>query len=131
MTDAMTTWYIMLHGFEGDSGEFMGGEYLCKIIVPAEFPRDPPEFYMMTPNGVYECDGKVCIGIGEFHKNAYPATFGITGFSESLVSGMIGWKTIGSGIRLLDTSEEAKKRLAADSQVYNATYYVEVLKLFQ
>jgi ubiquitin-conjugating enzyme E2 J1 len=131
MSTDIRVWYILLHGFSGDQDEFVGGEYLCKIVLPLEFPRDPPEFYMMTPNGVYGCDGKACISIGEFHANIYPNTLGVTGFVEQLVSGFIGWKTIGKGTRLLDTTVEEKKALAERSQEYNTAHYADILALFK
>ena len=122
-------WYVKLYNFSGDQDEYAAGEYLCKIVIGPDFPYKPPEFYFMTPNGVYECDGKACISIGEFHSNAYINTLGVSGFVEQLVSGMIGWKTIGTGVRLMDTTIEEKKKWARGSAAYNTANYGSILKL--
>jgi ubiquitin-conjugating enzyme E2 J1 len=131
LSQDISVWYVLFHGFSGDSDEFVDGEYLCKIVIPAEFPKNPPQFYMLTPNGLYECNGKVCISIGEFHENSYINTLGIAGFTEQLVSGFIGWRTIGAGTRLLDSTVAEKKHLASQSKGYNAAHHAEIMALFE
>jgi ubiquitin-conjugating enzyme E2 J2 len=117
----MAKWYILLHNFSGNNDEYLGGEYIVRIELTNDFPYDPPHFYFMTPNGLYEVEKKVCISIGEFHKDQYPAALGVGGFCKQLLSGLIGWEEIGSGISIINTSEEKKKALAADSTEYNRT----------
>jgi ubiquitin-conjugating enzyme E2 J2 len=129
--ESCCTWYILIHGVEGDEGEYIGGEYLCKLVAPARFPFEPPEFYFMTPNGVYEPNKKVCISIGEFHKDNYASTMGMLGFATELVSGMIGWRFLhaqGGGIAIIETSVEHKKMLAVKSKEFNERF--EESKLF-
>ena len=130
LTTDIKVWYLLFHDIAGDENEYVGGSYLCKLVIPDNFPADPPQFYMLTPNGLYGCDGKVCVSIGEFHANSYPATIGVTGFAEALVSGLIGWKSMSAGTRLLTTTIEEKKRLATASVAYNAANYSEIMALF-
>lgn len=125
--DDLTTWYVMLFGFTGNHDEFAGGEYLVKIKLPPEFPFKPPEFYFMTPNGVYDIDKEVCINIGSFHASNYPAVLGVAGFCEQLISGMIGWESLGEGINLLDTSIDDKKSMAAASREFNRNVYPTIV----
>ena len=112
-------WYILMSNFSGNNDEYKSGQYLVRVELPNEYPYEPPHFYLMTPNGLYDTEKKACISIGEFHKKDYPATLGVVGFCEQLVSGFIGWKEIGHGISLIDTSEEEKKILAIKSASYN------------
>lgn len=119
MTNNPSEWYILLSGISGDEDEFVGGEYLCKVVAPTNFPYEPPHFYFMTPNGVYDINCKVCVSIGEFHKESYPASFGMSGFVNQLVSGLIGWKSLGNGISLLKTTLAQKKAYAAASMTHN------------
>lgn len=124
-------WYVLLSGFSGDDNEFEGGEYLVRMEAPEKFPYEPPSFYFMTPNGVYGVETKVCIHIGEYHKADYRAALGMRGFAEQLVSGMIGWKSLGGGISILSTKNEEKKKLAKASREYNNKNFPKVMKMIQ
>jgi len=132
ISENINVWYVLLHNITGDEGEYVSGEYLCKLVLPADFPHHPPEFYLMTPNGTYECNKKVCIHIGEFHANQYPATLGVCGFTDQLISGLIGWRHLNltEGIGLLATTVEAKKKYAADSKTYNLVHHADIMRMF-
>lgn len=114
-----TRWYVLISGCVGRENEFEGGEYLVRIEVPPKYPLDPPHFYFMTPQGLYGTETKVCVSIGEYHKENYRAVLGIVGFCENLVSGLIGWESLGHGIAILNTNMAEKKKLAAASREYN------------
>jgi len=118
--DKVRVWYVLLHGVTGDKDEFVGGEYLVRIEFPDKFPIEPPWFFFMTPNGVYNPETKVCINIGGYHKDQYRAALGARGFIKQLVSGLIGWETLDGGINLIDTTVKQKQTLANDSVLYNA-----------
>lgn len=125
----MDKWYILLHNFSGDNDEYSGGEYLVRIELPKDFPYNPPHFYFMTPNGLYDVEKKVCISIGEFHKDQYRAALGVGGFCKQLLSGLIGWEDIGSGISIINTTKEKKRVLAAESVEYNKTYNAKFINM--
>lgn len=111
----MTKWWVRIRDLDG---EFKGGEYIVHMFAPKDYPFGPPEFYFKTPNGVYGCDSKVCISIGEFHKKDFAAgQGGMGGFAAQLLNGMIFWKELGSGIAILNpefhhAGKEAKARMA-------------------
>lgn len=134
-TDSVNEWYILLSGFEGndseytytENGEMKFGEYLCRMVAPADFPFNPPEFYMLTENGLYGIEEKVCISIGEFHAKDYRAALGMAGFAEQLVSGLIGWKELGNGIRIIKTTAGKKSKLAKYSREYNYNVHPDIM----
>lgn len=115
----LSSWYILLSGFDGDEGEFKDGEYLVRMEAPEDFPFNPPHFYLMTENGVYGVETKVCINIGEYHKDQYRAALGMAGFAAELMSGLIGWKSLGGGISIIQTTVAEKKKLARASRENN------------
>lgn len=119
-------WYIKISSLVGDDNEFEHGEYIGKITITDDFPYKPPSFMLLTPNGVYDIDGRVCISIGEFHSQNYMPTLGVSGFTNQLISGMIGWRTLGEGIRLLNTTVEEKKLLASESVKYNEQHHNKI-----
>lgn len=125
MSDNLTEWYIMIHGIKGNDDEFVGGEYVVKLIAPASqdigqsYPTKPPRLIFLTPNGVFNPEENVCISIGEFHSEKYPSAIGMHGFANQLISTMIGWKDIEHALAYQATSLEEKKKLAAESKKYN------------
>lgn len=123
----VSEWFILISNFDGDNGEFAGGEYLLKMVAPEGFPFKPPEFYFYTENGVYGTNTKVCISIGEYHSDQYRAALGMDGFANQLWNGMIGWKSLGGGISILHTDIKEKKRLAARSRDYNRKNYPDLI----
>jgi ubiquitin-conjugating enzyme E2 J2 len=130
MCDSDTSkWYILLSGITGDENEFVGGEYLLRIHLPENFPFSPPEFYFMTAQGLYGVETKVCVSIGEYHKDQYRATLGVAGFCTQLVSGLVGWREMGGGISILKSTAEKKRKLAEQSQSYNIEHHSEILAL--
>jgi len=135
MSDDMRVWYMLFTNVSGDSDEFTYGdasakfgEYVIKMVAPDDFPYAPPSFYSLTPNGVYQVGGKICISIGEFHSQDYRATLGMDGFVANVISGFIGWKTIGSGIRLIETTVAEKRELAQESRAYNAEHNSAIVR---
>ena len=100
-----------------------------KIAATDNFPDEPPKFTFMTPNGVYEPDGTVCVSIGEYHKSSWRPVLGMHGLAENLVSGMICWDELGDGIRIIKTSVEEKKKLAAASREWNLEHFPDIVTL--
>jgi ubiquitin-protein ligase len=122
-----TVCYVLIHHVGGNEDEYMGGEYIVRMQFPANYPFEPPQFYFMTPNGLYGVETKVCISIGEFHKDEYRATLGLIGFAKQLISGMIGWREMGSGISLMKPTNASLIKAAGESQGYNAEKHTELL----
>jgi ubiquitin-protein ligase len=123
-------WYILIHGIKGADDEFTGGMYLCKMEAPPTFPFNPPAFSLMTPNGVFNVNGKPCIHIGEFHTENYQRTLGMSGFAAQILSSLIGWKDLAEGsIHVISTTIDAKKNFAAQSAAHNST--LPALKLVE
>lgn len=122
-----TKWFILMHGFSGAKDEFVGGEYLVRIHLPPNFPFEPPQFYFMTPQGLYGLETKVCVSIGEYHKDEYRGVLGVDGFCSQLVSGLIGWKDMGGGIQIIKTTAREKRMLAMNSKQYNRQHHPELI----
>ena len=109
------------------------GLLIFRMIAPYQpgnidksFPYTPPEFYAMTPQGLYDIEQKVCISIGEYHKDQYRAALGMSGFANQLVSGLIGWQTMGSGISIIKTTAQVKGAMAENSVDYNVLKHKEI-----
>ncbi len=124
-------WYIRLRNFAGNNDEYVGGEYDCKMVAPRDFPYKPPSFYFLTNNGLYEIGTKVCISIGEYHADDYRAALGMAGFANQLVSGLIGWRDMGGGINIINTSVGKKKDFAKESRESNIKHHPTICNLIE
>jgi len=82
--------------------------------LPAAYPFKAPDIMLMTPNGRFELNKKVCLTITGFHEESWQPAWGIrtalvglTSFFQTEAKGAIGG---------LDTSPSERKRLAALSK---------------
>lgn len=126
--DNVRIWYVLMHNFAGNEGEYLDGEYLVRIELTEEFPYKPPNFYFMTRQGLYDIEKTVCVDIGKFHAANYPAALGVAGFTGQLLSGLIGWKEMTKGISILDTTTAEKRQLADMSVSANWTHHADIMK---
>jgi ubiquitin-protein ligase len=141
-------WYFMLGAkpdfddnegeFAGDDDEFLGGQFIGKIMATKVYPYGPPNVKMLTPTGVFPLNNSnFCIDIGKYHKDNYPATLGMDGYVNMIWSGLIGWKSLGSGINLLTARNNNQLTLAnirkasTDSKAYNEEHIPEVIAMFR
>ena len=53
------TWHYVVTGPENSLYE--GGYFHGKLVFPKEFPFKPPAIYMITPNGRFEVNKKLCL----------------------------------------------------------------------
>ncbi|OVA02127.1 Ubiquitin-conjugating enzyme [Macleaya cordata] len=61
-------WHYVLEGSEGTP--FAGGYYHGKIKFPPEYPFKPPGISMITPNGRFITQKKICLSMSDsYHKS--------------------------------------------------------------
>jgi ubiquitin-protein ligase len=130
------TWYYLAGGL----GAPVSGEYIFKLTAPDTFPARPPRFECLTPNGVYDLGGPVCISIGEFHAKDKPGAtgsygwrpvLGMNGFAQEVVNGLICSRDLTKdGVRILETTAAEKTLLAQASRAYNATHHAGLCAKF-
>lgn len=120
--DDVKKFYVMIHHAGGNDDEYQDGEYIARIELPEDFPFSPPSFYFMTPTGLYAVEKKVCISIGEYHKDEYRAALGLLGFTKELLNGLIGWKEMGGGINLAKPKIADLRSCAESSVEYNTKH---------
>ena len=138
-TDDVTLWYVLVANLPEP---YIGGRYLFKIIIPDNFPDSPPSLVALTPNGLMELGGKICVSLGEFHSNDHYRTnnkgqygwvpsLGISGFIlQGVVNALLSFGDNEKGVRLNNQSNSIKNTLAKQSKEYNVTYNKGILDLF-
>ncbi|KAL8578283.1 Ubiquitin-conjugating enzyme E2 J2 [Nucella lapillus] len=107
-------WHYIVLGPENSPYE--GGIYHGKLVFPREFPFRPPSIYMITPNGRFKCNTRLCLSISDFHPDTWNPAWSVSTILTGLLSFMLETSpTLGS----IETSVYTKRQLAAQSGAFN------------
>jgi ubiquitin-conjugating enzyme E2 J2 len=80
-------WHYVVCGPENTPYE--GGFYHGKLIFPREFPFKPPSIYMITPNGRFRTNKKLCLSISDFHPDTWNPAWSVSTILTGLLSFMV------------------------------------------
>ncbi|XP_035223380.1 ubiquitin-conjugating enzyme E2 J2-like [Stegodyphus dumicola] len=107
-------WHFAVLG--PDDTPYKGGVYHGKLVFPGEFPFKPPSIYMITPNGRFRCNTRLCLSISDFHPDTWNPAWSVATILTGLLSFMVEKNpTLGS----IETSDYEKQLLAARSLEFN------------
>nr|CAI5836104.1 unnamed protein product [Callosobruchus analis] len=107
-------WHYVVCGPENTPYE--GGYYHGKLVFPREFPFKPPAIYMITPNGRFKTNKKLCLSISDFHPDTWNPAWSVSTILTGLLSFMIEKSpTLGS----IETTDYDKRQYAYQSLEYN------------
>ncbi|CAD6994278.1 unnamed protein product [Ceratitis capitata] len=95
---------------------YYGGYYHGTLLFPREFPFKPPSIYMLTPNGRFKTNTRLCLSISDFHPDTWNPTWCVGTILTGLLSFMLeSTPTLGS----IETTIYEKQRYARKSLEYN------------
>jgi len=107
-------WHCTLRGPEGT--EFEGGLYHFRILLPAEYPFRPPSVMMLTPNGRFELNTKICISFTSYHEELWQPAWGV----RTAILGLQGFFPLKGqaavGVGSIEAPPTERKRLAVLSR---------------
>lgn len=111
LEDNLFEWHFTVRG--PPSTEFDGGIYHGRIILPADYPMKPPSIMILTPNGRFETNKKICLSISGHHPESWQPSWSI----RTALLAIIGFMpTHGAGaIGSLDYTADERKALAQRS----------------
>ncbi|KAL6937859.1 Ubiquitin-conjugating enzyme E2 6 [Hanseniaspora osmophila] len=123
--DNILEWHYVISG--PPDTPFVGGEYHGTLVFPADYPFKPPAIRMITPNGRFKENTRLCLSMSDFHPDSWNPTWSVSTILTGLLSFMTGDEsTTGSIV----TSDEVKKRLALQSKHYNSRQNTRFKKVF-
>ncbi|CAK9145651.1 unnamed protein product [Ilex paraguariensis] len=94
--------------------EFEGGIYHGRIQLPAEYPFKPPSFMLLTPNGRFETQTKICLSISNHHPEHWQPSWSVRTALTALIAFM---PTDPNGaLGSLDYKKEERRALANKSR---------------
>jgi len=107
-------WHYVVTG--PDDSPYDGGLYHGKLVFPVEFPFKPPSIYMITPNGRFKTDTRLCLSISDYHPDTWNPAWSVATILTGLLSFMLEKSpTLGS----IETSEYDKRQFAIKSHEFN------------
>lgn len=113
-------WHYVIEGHA--NSPFEGGFYWGKLIFPKEYPLKPPSVIMLTPNGRFKTERRLCLSMSDFHPESWNPMWSVTTIITGLISFMVEKApTLGS----IETNNYQKKkfaRLSLDYNVKNKTF---------
>nr|XP_050854155.1 ubiquitin-conjugating enzyme E2 J1-like [Vespula vulgaris] len=111
LDDNLFEWHFTIQG--PPSTDFEGGVYHGRILLPPEYPMKPPNIILLTPNGRFKINKKICLSISDYHPETWQPSWSIRTALLALIAFMPtpGNGTIGS----LDYSIEERQKLVKKS----------------
>ena len=111
-------WHYVVSG--PDDSLYRGGRYHGKLVFPSEFPFKPPSIFMITPNGRFKTDTRLCLSISDYHPDTWNPAWSVSTILTGLLSFMLERSpTLGS----IETSDWEKKQFAMRSVDIDSIIY--------
>ncbi|CAH1454472.1 unnamed protein product [Lactuca virosa] len=105
-------WQFAIRG--PNDTEFEGGIYHGRIQLPSEYPFKPPSFMLLTPNGRFETQTKICLSISNHHPEHWQPSWSVRTALTALIAFM---PTSPNGaLGSLDYKKEERRLLARKSR---------------
>ncbi|KAK9724194.1 hypothetical protein RND81_05G054700 [Saponaria officinalis] len=105
-------WQFAIRG--PNDTEFEGGIYHGRIQLPVEYPLKPPSFLLLTPNGRFETQTKICLSISNHHPEHWQPSWSVRTALVALIAFM---PTPPNGaLGSLDYNKEERRKLAIKSR---------------
>ncbi|RWS10050.1 ubiquitin-conjugating enzyme E2 J1-like protein [Dinothrombium tinctorium] len=111
LEDNLFEWHFTVKG-PSDS-EFEEGFYHGRIILPTEYPMKPPSIIILTPNGRFEINKKICLSISGHHPESWQPSWSIRTALLAII-GFMPTESLGA-IGSLNYSAEERRALALKS----------------
>lgn len=77
-------WHFTIRGPSGS--DFEDGRYHGRIMLPGNYPFAPPSIMLLTPNGRFEVNTKICLSASNYHPELWQPAWGIRTILEALRS---------------------------------------------
>ncbi|CAD6192092.1 unnamed protein product [Caenorhabditis auriculariae] len=107
-------WHYVIMG--APNTPYEGGVYHGKLIFPPDFPFKPPSIYMMTPNGRFQVNTRLCLSISDYHPDTWNPAWTVSTIITGLLSFMNdNQPTLGS----VSVGDEERRKLALRSKAFN------------
>ena len=103
-------WHYVIEG--PTDTPYQDGYYWGKLIFPKQYPLKPPSVMMITPNGRFKTNRRICLSMSDYHPESWNPMWSVTTVIQGLISFMVETApTLGS----IETTNMQKKKFARHS----------------
>ncbi|CAH6722238.1 ubiquitin-conjugating enzyme E2 6 [[Candida] jaroonii] len=107
-------WHYVITG--PDNTPYEDGQYHGILRFPANYPFQPPAISMVTPNGRFSCNTRLCLSMSDYHPDTWNPAWSVSTILTGLLSFMTSNDpTTGS----INTSDSLKRKFASESKNWN------------
>jgi|LakMenEpi03Aug12_release.lakeMendotaPanAssembly.Ray.scaffolds.fasta_scaffold341885_1 ubiquitin-conjugating enzyme E2 J2 len=107
---------------------YKGGYYIGKIMLPIDYPAKAGDFMMLTPNGRFEIDHKICLTNSGYHNESWTPTWSIRNMIIGFIS--IFLSDAEHGIAHIKKPHAERKTMAQNSIKFNLEKYKSIFTRF-
>lgn len=112
--DNILEWHYVIEG--PPDTPYKGGQYHGTLTFPADYPYKPPAIRMVTPNGRFKENTRLCLSMSDYHPDTWNPGWSVATILNGLLSFMTSEEhTTGS----ITTTTQEKHILARRSMNYN------------
>ncbi|KAK9905644.1 hypothetical protein WJX75_003753 [Coccomyxa subellipsoidea] len=86
--------------------------YVGKLRFPPEYPFKPPAIMMLTPNGRFVTNTRICMSMSDYHPETWNPLWSVASILTGLLSFMLE-DTVTAGY--MQTTDEEKQQMASES----------------
>ena len=80
-------WHFVIKGPKDTP--YVGGSYHGKLIFPSEYPYKPPAIMMLTPNGRFNTNTRLCLSMSDFHPETWVPAWSVASILNGVLSFML------------------------------------------
>lgn len=120
--------YFLLKGDDDPKSDYRGGYYIGKIMLPSSYPDKAGDFMMLTPNGRFTPDTKICLSNSGYHPESWTPTWTIRSMLIGFLSIFLSDQE--HGIAHIKESSAKRKEYALHSVQFNLNKYNHIFKQF-
>ncbi|AGO10731.1 AaceriAGR372Wp [[Ashbya] aceris (nom. inval.)] len=114
--DNILVWHYVITG--PPETPYEGGQYHGTLVFPHDYPFNPPAIRMLTPNGRFKEDTRLCLSMSDYHPDTWNPSWSVA----TILTGLLSFMTTDeSSIGTVETSDIAKRKFAAKSKEHNVT----------
>lgn len=107
-------WHYVISG--PPKTPYEDGQYHGMLRFPLDYPFKPPSISIVTPNGRFACNTRLCLSMSDYHPDTWNPAWSVLTILTGLLSFMTGDEhTTGS----ITSTDMVKRKLAAESKRWN------------
>src|SRR3989338_5229946 len=123
-------WFFMIIGEPGSPME--GGEYIGQLVIPHDYPYQPIDFVMFTPNGRFHTNVKICFDNTGFHRDSWSSAWRVPSLLLGFMSMMVTMVSDGdASVGHLSCTSKTIQDMVPIAREYNQQTFPKALELFR